>query len=136
MKIPKNFLPFAWMAISMILVFAHPLWGQSIPRDNQGSASDNSSPVTANGDTLSQWMDRLNLSGFTNAGYVKTGQNEAEPNGHFYAGERLFGAGLFLDAQVADSISVYNELFFYNQAVTMKGPLTCNSKTPSKRRTS
>ena len=66
------------------------------------------------------WYDRIAISGFVNAGYVKTGHDGAEPNGHFYAGERLFGANLFIDAKIAEGISAHNELFFYNQAVNLK----------------
>jgi hypothetical protein len=134
MEKPTNFRLFPFCCFLSLLSLAASLWGQSTSGDSGNNPSpksadssdqpspgtDQASPVTTGGDTLTQWADRIKISGFTNAGYVKTGTDGAEPDGHFYAGERLFGAGIFLDAQVDPNISVYNELFLYNQAVTMK----------------
>lgn len=117
-----------------LLTVSAPLWGQTpsgdsadnTPKrsvnlsDQQFSSIDQALPVTAIADNLGPLANSLKISGFTNAGYVKTGTDGAQPDGHFYAGDRLFGAGIFLNAQVDKSISVYNELFLYNQAVTMK----------------
>ena len=117
-----------------LLAVSVPLWGQTssgdsadnTPKrsvnlsDQQFPSIDQALPVTAIADNLGPLANSLKISGFTNAGYVKTGTDGSQPDGHFYAGERLFGAGIFLNAQVDKNISVYNELFLYNQAVTMK----------------
>jgi hypothetical protein len=66
------------------------------------------------------WYDRVTFSGFVNAGYVKTGANGAEVDGHFYAGERLFGANLFIDATIDEGIAMHNEILFYNQAMNLE----------------
>lgn len=84
-----------------------------------GSSDPSSSASNENGN-LKQWFDRIDISGFINVGYVRTGADGTEPNGHFYAGERLFGANLFIDAKIDEGISARNELVFYNQAVTLK----------------
>ncbi len=97
-----------------------PLWGQSSTGEGGDNQLNQGTPVATSNDSTGQWTDNFKLSGFTNAGYVKTGSSGSETDGHFYAGERLFGAGLFLNAQVDNDISVYNELFLYNQAVTLK----------------
>jgi hypothetical protein len=134
MKKYTSFRLFPFYCFLSFLSLSAPLWGQtsgvdvadSSPKrsvnlsDQQFPSIDQALPVTTNGDSLGPLTNSLKLSGFTNAGYVKTGQDGAEPDGHFYAGERLFGAGIFLNAQVDKSISVYNELFLYNQAVTLK----------------
>lgn len=67
-----------------------------------------------------QWYNRITLSGFANAGFVQTGANGAEPEGHFYASERELGSMLFLDATLSDDISLHNEFYLYNQALGLK----------------
>ena len=92
------------------------LSGDQFQSINQASSPNSE----ASGDNMRQWFDRIDLSGFVNAGWVKTGADGAELNGHFYAGERLFGANLFIDAKIADDILAHNELYFYNQEVDLK----------------
>jgi hypothetical protein len=89
----------------------------SVDLSGAQNASIDSNSGTGAG--MKQWFDRIDLSGFVNAGYVKTGGNGNEPNGHFYAGERLFGANLFIDANIDDGILAHNELLFYNQTIDL-----------------
>src|SRR5581483_2401136 len=123
---PKVFFLALLVLLSITVVQAagkdHPssTKGSTDPNGQQIGSSDPSSSTSNDAGNLKQWFDRINISGFINAGYVRTGSNGAEPNGHFYAGERLFGATLLIDAKIDEGITARNELVFYNQAVTLK----------------
>ena len=111
-----------FLAFPLFMVLSAPLAAKTTPTPQPTVNKDDKTQDQAPDDysKMMAWYDRVTLSGFVNGGYVKTGTDGAEANGHFYAGERLFGANLFIDATIDEGIALHNELFFYNQAVNLK----------------
>lgn len=111
-----------FLTFALFLLLVQPLTAKTAPTPQPTANSDDRTkdPTPDDYSKMMPWYDRVTLSGFINAGYVKTGGNGAEYNGHFYAGERFFGANLFIDATIDEGIAAHNELFFYNQVVDLK----------------
>lgn len=59
---------------------------------------------------MRQWFDRITIGGDLNVGFVKTGLAGTQPNGLFYAGGNIYGANLFIDAELGDGFWAHNTL--------------------------
>jgi hypothetical protein len=60
--------------------------------------------------SLQQWFDRITIGGDFNVGFLKTGPKALQPNGLFYAGGNIYGANLFIDADLGDGLWAHSTL--------------------------
>jgi hypothetical protein len=75
-----------------------------------GQALGTGAGTTEVSTSLQQWFNRITIGGDLNVGFVKTGAGGGQPNGLFYAGGNIYGANLFIDAELGDGFWAHSTL--------------------------